>query len=198
MERIEWQDQVAKYSDDETDAEIKRGITAGGRAIFRLEWDDQMVNEWREDFPTLNLARRRLADLIAALTREDKGFSESYDNFIAAELGWRDAWSFRQRTYIEAMDARGFEARVIDLGGGNLCVETAPIQSGVVAWADDAEGYARVGLYPAHMIADGEPHALINWHGSEKLTAEHANQVADLLVVCREVFIRDGSAAAAF
>lgn len=180
----EWDEQVVSYKDNEIEAEIHVGTDRMG-FVYRLIWGDYVANEWHEDFPTLDIARKRLADLIESTTREGRAFEFDYDDFLKTEVGYKSAWRWRVRPYMAAMRDVNYEAEVIELGGGLLCVETQ--YNGVTAWAETNEGYARVGFYPTHLMANSHEGAIIEWPQDQVLTKKHAVAVSGLLDVIEEV-----------
>jgi hypothetical protein len=183
---IEWNYQAAEYRDEDTTAEILKG-KLGDHEVYRLSWNDGVANEWHEDFPTLDLARRRLSDLITALTRSDKGFTESYHGFLGAELGHEDAIKWEAHEFLARLRERGYHPRLTELGGGLQAFEVTTHDRRVIAWAETNEGYPRVGIYPAHLMYSGDMCAVIDFAGSGGLADAHGDQLASLLDLIAEV-----------
>jgi hypothetical protein len=51
-------------------------------AVYKLSWNDQLVNEWEEFYPDLSVSVARLATLIkASESNFEKGFARTPDEF---------------------------------------------------------------------------------------------------------------------
>ena len=83
--------------------------TAG---VWTLAWNDLVVNEWAEAYPSRFLALARLVELIDAVGNDVT--MNSHREFPIAVAGGRKAYELLWRNYIWGVQAYGYEAVVVE------------------------------------------------------------------------------------
>lgn len=163
---------LAQYRDDNIAAEIHRNEDCYGL----------ITPDWTEEFPTYDLAHRRLIEL--AQLGEGEGFEKGHSRFLADEIGLIRTYEFRWREYINEMARYGYETRGANTGGGIILAETLPLEGRLTVWADEEEG-PRAGFYPTRSIEDGSPFFMLypQGGGSKRLDRVFARQVCDAIEV---------------